>query len=67
MSIIYTYDSNSIMGEAIKSNTDDKFCGSSQSYTKLRMSGMKLTIHRLDNKYPEALSIMRRLKISNIN
>ena len=52
--IMYDYDSNIILGEAMKSRTGDEILRIfTKMHTELKEKGLKPKMHRLDNECPE--------------
>ena len=64
--IMYDYDSNIILGEAMKSRIgDDILRDFTKMHTELKGKDLELKMHRLDNKCPEILKkYMKNQKIT---
>ena len=63
--IMYDYDSNSIMGEAMKSRTGEEILRAfTKIHQKLKSSGLTPKIHRIDNECPATLKAY--MKADNI-
>ena len=56
MMIVYDYDSNIILGEAMKSRSGDEILQAfTKMHTELKKKGLGPKIHWLDNECPESL------------
>ena len=61
--IIYDYDSNNILGEAMKSRTGDEILRAfTKMYTQLKESRLKPKMYWLDNKWPATFKKFTKYK-----